>query len=136
MRHSAAAQPLKFELVECEGHLQALEMGSKGQADAFVLDEVMLCDLAASRPGPKALKVKGRFFTIEPLPILHPNGEEASGKGINDETRRLIDSPALQTVDEKWSGVPVRPRGLWSMATDPPVARFREVPDYQNALSD
>ena len=57
MRRSAAAQPLKFELVECEGHLQALEMGSKGQADAFALDEVMLCDLAATRPGPVRLRM-------------------------------------------------------------------------------
>jgi hypothetical protein len=35
------------------------------------------------------------------LPILYPNGEEASGEVINDETRRLIDSPDLQTVDDK-----------------------------------
>jgi hypothetical protein len=35
------------------------------------------------------------------LPILYPNGEEAFRKLINDETRRLIDSPDLQTVDDK-----------------------------------
>ncbi|MDM7950804.1 transporter substrate-binding domain-containing protein [Hydrogenophaga sp.] len=111
-------------------------MGSKGQADAFALDEVMLCDLAASRPGPKAVKGEGRFFTIEPLAILYPNGEEAFRKLINDEPRRLIDSPDVQTIDEKWFGVPVRPRVPCSMATDPPVSRFREVPDCQHALSD
>ena len=47
-------------------------MVEKGEADAFVMDDVLLYGLAAGRPDPKALKVVGRFMTTEPLAIMLP----------------------------------------------------------------
>ena len=53
-------------ILEAPDHAKAVVMVEKGQADAFVMDDVLLYGLAAGRPDPKALKIVGRFMTTEP----------------------------------------------------------------------
>ncbi len=53
-------------ILEAPDHAKAVDMVEKGQADAFVMDDVLLYGLAAGRPDPKALKIVGRFMTTEP----------------------------------------------------------------------
>lgn len=65
-------------------------MVEKGEADAFVMDDVLLYGLAAGRPDPKALKVVGRFMTTEPLAIMLPKNDPEFKKLVDEEMRRLI----------------------------------------------
>lgn len=131
VRRIARDKGLKFTISEAEGHLQALEMVERGEADAFAMDDVLLYGLAATRPDPTALKVVGRFITIEPLAIMYPKGDEAFGKIINDEMRRLIRSGELQTIYATWFEQPIAPKG--AVLNLPPSHLLRDLWKFPSA---
>lgn len=118
-------------LVEAPDHARALEMVEKGEADAFVMDDVLLYGLAANRPDPKALKVVGRFMTTEPLAIMLPKNDPAFKKLVDEEMRRLITSREIYPIYDKWFAKPIPPgntalnlpvsyllRDFWKYPTD------------------
>ena len=91
-------------IIEAPDHARGVEMVEKGEADAFVMDDVLLYGLAANRPDPKALKVVGRFLTTEPLAIMLPK------KVIDEEMRRLITSREIYAVYDKGFLKPIPPQ--------------------------
>ena len=98
-------------IVEAPDHARALEMVEKGEADAFLMDDLLLIGLAANRPGPKALKVVGRFLTTEPLAIMLPKNDVAFKKVVDEEMRRLINSRDIYDIYDKWFLRPIPPKG-------------------------
>ncbi len=98
-------------LLEAPDHARAVEMVEKGEADAFVMDDVLLYGLASSRPDPKALKVVGRFVTTEPLAIMLPKNDPAFKKLVDEEMRRLITSREIYPIYDKWFAQPIPPHG-------------------------
>lgn len=98
-------------IVEAPDHARALEMVEKGEADAFLMDDVLLFGLAANRPDPKALKVVGRFLTTEPLAIMLPKNDLAFKKVVDEEMRRLITSRDIYDIYDKWFLRPIPPKG-------------------------
>ena len=98
-------------IVEAPNHARALEMVEKGEADAFLMDDVLLFGLAANRPDPKALKVVGRFLTTEPLAIMLPKNDVAFKKVVDEEMRRLITSRDIYDIYDKWFLRPIPPKG-------------------------
>lgn len=131
VKRIARDKGLKFTIAEADGHVQALEMVERGEADAFAMDDVLLYGLAATRPNPKALKVVGRFLTIEPLAIMYPKGDEAFGKIINDEMRRLIRTGELETIYATWFEQPIPPKG--AVLSLPPSYLLRDLWKYPSA---
>lgn len=122
---------LGITLVEAPDHARALEMVEKGEADAFVMDDVLLYGLAAGRPDPKALKVVGRFMTTEPLAIMLPKNDPGFKKLVDEEMRRLITSREIYPIYDKWFARPIPPgntvlhlpvsyllRDFWKYPTD------------------
>ena len=118
-------------LLEAPDHARAVEMVEKGEADAFVMDDVLLYGLAASRPDPKALKVVGRFMTTEPLAAALPKNDPGFKRLVDDEMRRLITSREIYPIYEKWFNKPIPPnntalhlpvnyllRDFWKYPTD------------------
>ena len=118
-------------IVEAPDHAKAVEMVEKGEADAFVMDDVLLYGLAAGRPDPKALKVVGRFMTTEPLAIMLPRDDPGFKKLVDDEMRRLIQSHEIYAIYDKWFMQPIPPtqralklpvryllRDFWKYPTD------------------
>lgn len=98
-------------IVEAPDHARALEMVEKGEADAFLMDDVLLFGLAANRPDPKALKVVGRFLTTEPLAIMLPKNDVTFKKVVDEEMRRLITSRDIYDIYDKWFLRPIPPKG-------------------------
>ena len=98
-------------IVEAPDHARALEMVEKGEADACLMDDVLLFGLAANRPDPKALKVVGRFLTTEPLAIMLPKNDVAFKKVVDEEMRRLITSRDIYDIYDKWFLRPIPPKG-------------------------
>jgi glutamate/aspartate transport system substrate-binding protein len=131
VRRIARDKGLKFTISEAEGHLQALEMVERGEADAFAMDDVLLYGLAATRPNPNALKVVGRFITIEPLAIMYPKGDEAFGKIIDDEMRRLIRSGELDAIYATWFQRVIPPKGV--VLNLPPSYLLRDLWKFPSA---
>lgn len=101
---------LGLTIIEAPDHGKAIEMLEKGEADAFVMDDVLLFGLAAGRPNPKALKVVGKFLTTEPLAIMLPKNDPAFKKLIDTEMRRLINSREIYAVYDKWFAQPIPPK--------------------------
>jgi glutamate/aspartate transport system substrate-binding protein len=98
-------------IVEAPDHARGVEMVEKGEADAFLMDDVLLYGLAANRPDPKALKVVGRFLTTEPLAIMLPKNDAAFKKVVDEEMRRLITSREIYDIYDKWFLRPIPPKG-------------------------
>lgn len=118
-------------IVEAPDHAKGVEMVEKGDADAFVMDDVLLYGLAAGRPDPKALKVVGRFMTTEPLAIMLPKDDPEFKKLVDDEMRRMITSRDIYPIYDKWFHKPIPPnntalnlpvsyllRDFWKYPTD------------------
>lgn len=102
---------LRITLLEAPDHARAIEMVEKGEAEAFVMDDVLLFGLAANRPNPSALKVVGKFLTTEPLAIMLPRDDPAFKKLVDDEMRRMIVSREIHAVYDKWFTKPIPPKG-------------------------
>lgn len=100
---------MRIKIVEAPDHARAVEMVEKGEADAFVMDDVLLYGLAANRPNPLALKVVGRFLTTEPLAIMLPKDDPDYKKVIDEEMRRLINSRDIYAIYDKWFMKPIPP---------------------------
>jgi ABC-type amino acid transport substrate-binding protein len=120
-----------LKIVEAPDHAKAVEMVEKGEADAFVMDDVLLYGLAANRPDPKALKVVGKFLTTEPLAIMLPKNDPAFKKMVDEEMKRLIRSREIYPIYDKWFARPIPPnntslnlpvsyllRDFWKYPTD------------------
>lgn len=112
VRRIKAERGLRFEIIEAEDHEKAVQMVERGDADAFVMDDVLLYGLASTRPDPKALKVVGRFMTTEPLAIMLPKGDPAFKKIIDDEMRRLIFSQEIHAIYQRWFEQPIPPNNV------------------------
>ncbi|OYT93294.1 MAG: amino acid ABC transporter substrate-binding protein [Burkholderiales bacterium PBB3] len=99
-------------ILEAPDHAKAVEMVETGEADAFVMDDVLLYALAANRPKPKELKVVGKFMTTEPLAIMLNKNDPAFKKLVDDEMRRLVISKEINTVYRKWFMKPIPPNDI------------------------
>lgn len=101
---------LHITILEAPDHAKAVEMVEKGEADAFVMDDVLLFGLAANRANPAALKVVGKFITTEPLAIMLPKGDPEFKKVADEEMRRLIQSREIYAIYDKWFLKPIPPK--------------------------
>lgn len=102
---------LGLSILTAPDHAKAVEMVERGEADAFLMDDVLLFGLAANRADPEALKVVGRFLTTEPLAIMLPKGDAAFKKLVDEEMRRLIASREIYDIYDKWFLRPIPPKG-------------------------
>lgn len=103
---------LGITVLQAPDHGKAIEMVEKGQADGFVMDDVLLYGLAANRPNPKALKVVGKFLTTEPLAIMLPKNDPEFKKLVDAEMKRLISSREIYAIYDKWFTQPVPPKNI------------------------
>jgi ABC-type amino acid transport substrate-binding protein len=97
-------------ILEAPDHARAVEMVEKGEAQAFVMDDVLLYGLAANRPNPAALKVVGKFLTTEPLAIMLSKNDAEFKKVADEEMRRLITSREIFGLYDKWFAKPIPPK--------------------------
>ena len=100
---------MRIQMVQAPDHEAAVRMVEKGEADAFVMDDVLLYGLASNRADPQALKVVGRFVTTEPLAIMLPKGDDEFKKLVDAEMRRLISSREIYAIYDRWFMRPIPP---------------------------
>jgi len=100
---------LGITLLEAPDHTRAVDMVASGEADGFVMDDVLLYGLAAGRPDPKAFKVVGKFLTIEPLAIMLPRNDPDFKRLVDAEMKRLIRSQEANAIYERWFQSPIPP---------------------------
>jgi ABC-type amino acid transport substrate-binding protein len=103
---------LGLTIIEAPDHAKAVEMVEKGEADGFVMDDVLLYGLAAGRADPKALKIVGKFLTTEPLAIMLPKSDPEFKKLVDAEMKRLISTREIYPIYDKWFTQPVPPKNV------------------------
>jgi glutamate/aspartate transport system substrate-binding protein len=101
---------LRVTILESPDHAKGVEMVEKGEADAFVMDDVLLFGLAANRANPAGLKVVGKFLTTEPLAIMLSKNDPDFKKVADEEMRRLIQSKEIYAIYDKWFLKPIPPK--------------------------
>jgi ABC-type amino acid transport substrate-binding protein len=101
---------LGITIMEAPDHGKAVEMVEKGEADGFVMDDVLLYGLATNRANPKALKVVGKFLTTEPLAIMLSKNDPEFKKLVDAEMKRLINSREIFAIYDKWFTQPIPPK--------------------------
>lgn len=101
---------LRLTLQESPDHARAVEMVEKDESDAFVMDDVLLYGLIASRSQPEKLKVIGKFLTVEPLAIMLPKGDPEFKAILDNEMKRLIVSREAYAIYDRWFMTPIPPR--------------------------
>jgi len=103
---------MHIEILEVPDHAKAVDMVLKGEADGFVMDDVLLYGLISGLPDPSLLKVVGKFLTIEPLAIMLPKDDPELKKIVDDEMKRLIASREAHAIYERWFMKPIPPRNV------------------------
>lgn len=98
-----------MKLLEAPDHAKAMDMVADGEADGFVMDDVLLYGLMAGRPNPAQFKVVGKFLTIEPLAIMLPRDDPDFKKLVDDEMKRLIQSREAYAIYDRWFLQPIPP---------------------------
>lgn len=101
---------LRLVLQEAPDHARAVEMVEKSESDAFVMDDVLLYGLIASRANPEKLKVIGKFLTVEPLAIMLPKGDPEFKAILDNEMKRMIVSKEAQAIYDHWFMKPIPPK--------------------------
>ena len=122
---------LHIKLLEAPDHARAIEMVSSGEADGFVMDDVLLYGLIAAQPDPSKFKVVGKFLTMEALAIMLSKQDAEFKKIIDDEMKRMIRSREIHALYDRWFLQPIPPRNatlglpmsyllkdLWKYPTD------------------
>ena len=103
---------LRINVVEAPDHLKAVEMVETGKADGFVMDDVLLYSLRATRPDPNKLKVVGNQLTFEVLSAMMAK-DDPELKAIADaEMRRLIVSREIYAIYDRWFMKPIPPNNV------------------------
>jgi len=102
---------LGIRIVEVPDHVRGVEMVEKGEADGFVMDEVLLVGLVASRPDPSRLKLVGKYLTTEALGIMLPKTDPEFKQIVDAELRRLIHSREANAIHDRWFVQPIPPKG-------------------------
>ncbi|MES2584632.1 MAG: amino acid ABC transporter substrate-binding protein [Pseudomonadota bacterium] len=101
---------LRLTLQEAPDHARAVEMVEKSESDAFIMDDVLLYGLIASRAQPEKLKVIGKFLTVEPLAIMLPKGDPEFKLILDNEMKRLIVTKEAYAIYDRWFLKAIPPR--------------------------
>lgn len=101
---------LRIQVLEAADHARAVEMVESGEADGFVMDDVLLYGLRAQRKDPARLKVVGKYLTIEPLALMLSRDDAAFKKLVDEEMKRLVRSREAHELYERWFSQPIPPR--------------------------
>ena len=102
---------LGIDIVTPADLIRGVEMVEKGEADGFVLDEVLLVGLRSSRPDPSKLMIVGKYLTIEPLSIMLPKTDPEFKQVVDTEIKRLILSQEAVAIHDRWFTRPIPPNG-------------------------
>ncbi len=101
---------LHLNILEAPDHARAIEMVEKNEADAFVMDDVLLYGLISSHAHPERFKVIGKLLTVEPLAIMLPKGDPDFKAILDREMIRLIYSQEAYAIYDQWFMKPIPPR--------------------------
>lgn len=103
---------LKLKLMECEDDQQCFNAVDKRQADAYLMDDILLYSFRATAPRPEDFSVVGRFLSIEPLAVMMSKKDPGLKRFVDIEMARLIRAGDVAKLYKQWFESPIPPKGL------------------------
>lgn len=112
MRKLNESASLQLHLVEAKDHAEAFAMVEAGNADAFVMDDVLLYGLRANARNPGAYLVTGDMLTVEPYAIMLSKQDPEFKKLVDKALVASIYEQETQKLYKKWFLSPIPPHGI------------------------
>ncbi|MCL4759139.1 MAG: amino acid ABC transporter substrate-binding protein [Rhodocyclaceae bacterium] len=103
---------LRATLVTARDHAESFSWVANAEAEAFVMDDVLLYSLAAQSGRQEAFRVLDERLTIEPLSIMLPQGDPEFKKLVDEELTRVILSREIHRIYRKWFESPIPPDNI------------------------
>lgn len=100
-----------MQIREVPDHERGLSEVEHGNADAFIMDEVLLAGLISTRPQPATVKIVGKYQTVEALAIILPHDDKALKDIVDAEMKQLIRNGSAARLLNHWFMEPIPPRG-------------------------
>ncbi|HEU4621567.1 MAG TPA: amino acid ABC transporter substrate-binding protein [Burkholderiaceae bacterium] len=105
------ARVLRLHILEAADHAEGFRMVATGEADAFVMDDVLLYGLRAGASDPSKFEIVGEPMSIEPYAIALRRDDPEFKKIVDAEMARLILAGEGTALYRKWFLQPIPPRG-------------------------
>ena len=102
-------QALRISILEVLDDPKGVEMVEKKEADGFIMDDIVLQALLATRPDPSQLKVVGKPLTVEPLAIMLPKDDPEFKKLVDEAMKQLIRTREAHALYHQWFTQPKGP---------------------------
>jgi glutamate/aspartate transport system substrate-binding protein len=102
---------LDLNLVEGTDHAESFNMLEKGQADAFVMDDVILFGLRANMKNPAGFVIVGDAMSVEPYAIMLSKDDAEFKTLVDREMANMENDGDFRKLYNKWFMSPVPPKG-------------------------
>ncbi|MBI2308660.1 MAG: amino acid ABC transporter substrate-binding protein [Rhodocyclales bacterium] len=111
-READTRRTLRARLVEAKDHAESFAVLQSGQADAFIMDDVLLYSLRAASGTPERFAVTREPLNIEPLAIMFAKDDAALKQLVDREVVRLIVGNDIHRIYRRWFESPIPPKGI------------------------
>ncbi|PFH10035.1 glutamate/aspartate transport system substrate-binding protein [Collimonas sp. PA-H2] len=98
---------LALKLVEGTDHSESFSMLEKGQAAAFVMDDVILYGFRASMKRPEEFAIVGDALSVEPYAIMLTKDDAELKTSVDREMANLQNDGNFRKIYDKWFMHPV-----------------------------
>jgi ABC-type amino acid transport substrate-binding protein len=115
------ARVLKMTVLEGKDHAESMSFVEKGEADAFVMDDILLYGLRANSSQPSRFEIVGDPLTVEPYGIMISKDDAEYKKIIDTELSKLILDGEVEKLYDKWFLRPIPPKGV---VLNAPMSQF------------
>ncbi|WP_211467037.1 amino acid ABC transporter substrate-binding protein [Collimonas silvisoli] len=102
---------LALNLVEGTDHAESFSMLEKGQADAFVMDDVILFGFRANMKNPGEFVIVGDALSVEPYAIMLGKDDAEFKTLVDREMANMEHDGDFRKIYNKWFMSPVPPLG-------------------------
>jgi glutamate/aspartate transport system substrate-binding protein len=102
---------LNLKLVEAKDHDGSFAMVEEGQADAFVMDDVLLYGLRGNAKDPSKFMVIGDPLSTEPYAIMLRKDDPSFKAFVDKEVARMMNDGEVTKLYDKWFRNPIPPKG-------------------------
>lgn len=103
---------INSRIVEGKDHDESFEILERGEADAFVMDDILLYGLRANAKNPSQWAIVGELITVEPLAIMLRRNDPEFKKYVDVVLSRAMIDGEVKTVYSKWFLSPIPPKGV------------------------
>jgi ABC-type amino acid transport substrate-binding protein len=111
-RDANERRSLRATLVEAKDHAESFAVLQAGQADAFIMDDVLLYSLRAASGTPEKYEVTRDKLNIEPLAIMFGKDDAVFKKMVDSEVARMAVDGELQRIYARWFESPIPPKNV------------------------